>query len=454
MKRIDTIVSRARRWLVAGAVALAATVVAVAPANAQLGGNTGFTDMSSRDYLHRDMPIVAEVLDLDENQRVILDNLFEDYVEAFESGWQRTQDTITEMLDNGETINRQNALDLVMKPFEDWKVEKDRLKREFESGIRSILNERQMELWPEFERRIVREKTLHQGRLSGESVNLFITVRDLRMDERSRQNIEPLLEEYAVDLHQALERRNAAIRDVHGDLFQMIRTGQNPSAQAEKQQALVSYHVAVRDVNDRYRDRLSASLPHEIGRELKSNSLARGYPRVYRELPAMRIYRQALELEGLDEETLEAVRDLHTIFEAELDVLNSRLLTKLREFEPQQLRNEIEIYVARQAGERVDRIEDPTREDMRHRNERAEYYVSLLRDLLGEEMFAQLPAGRSLVDEASRREAAAAARERIRQRRESRQQDGRGGGATATESPRRAPDRGGTRSGSGERGGR
>lgn len=418
MKRIDTILSSARRWLVVCAAALATTAIAAAPAQGQIGGNAGFADMASRDYLHRDMPIVAQSLELDDNQRVILDNLFEDYVEAFETGWQNTQNNITNMLDNGEAIDRENVLDIVLRPFEQWGTEKTRLKQQFESSIKSILNERQLELWPQFERRIVREKTLHMGRLSGESVNLFAIARDLRMDERTRLSIEPILDEYAVELHESLHRRNEAIRRVQGDMFQMIRTGQNLSAQADAHRSVVDLHVAVRNINDRYRDRVASSLPHETGREMKSTALERGYPRVYRELPAMRAYRQALELEDLDEDTREAVQDLHAIFEAEMDVLNSRLLTALREYEPRRERNEVDVYVARQTGDVVSRLDDPTRGDLRHRDERASYYLTLLRELLGDEMFAQLPAGRRLVDDAARRDAAAAARQRIRDRRE------------------------------------
>jgi len=419
MKSCEALLSRARRWLVVGTAALAVMAVAAVPAFGQLGGNAGFADMATRDYLHRDMPIVAQVLELDDNQRLILDNLFEDYVEAFESGWQDTQSKITNMLDSGENITRENALDIVLQPFEDWGEEKKRLKNEFESSVKSILNEQQMQLWPEFERRLVREKTLHQGRLSGESVNLYSIVRDLRLDERSRLNIEPVLDEYGAQLHQALTRRNNAINEVQGDMFRMIRTGRNLAEQADAYRSVVDLHVAVRNVNDQYRDRLASSLPHETGRELKSAALEHGYSRIYRELPALRAYRQALELEDLDEETRAGVNDLYTVFEAEIDVINNRLLTTLREFEPKQLRNEVDVYVARQNGEPIPRIDDPTREELRHRQERSQYYLSLLRDLLGDELFAQLPAGRRQIDQAARREAAAEARQRIRQRRES-----------------------------------
>lgn len=425
MMHFDTILTRARRWLATGAVAFAATIVAVVPAHGQFG-ESGFSDLATRDYLHRDMPIAAQVLELDENQRMILDNLFEDYVDEFESGWQATQESITKLLDNGQSIDRENVLDMVIQPFESWQTKKQQLKQQFESGVRSILNERQVELWPSFERRMLREKRLHQGRLSGESVNLFDIVRDLRLDERSRMNIEPILEEYAVELHEALKRRTDAVRTMSGDIFQAIRSQQNISAQTNAAKALIDYRVAVRDINDRYRDRLASSLPHEAGQELKAAALERGYPRVYRELPAMRAYRQALELDELDEETRADVHDLYVVFDAEMDVFTNRLLTMLREFEPRQLRNEVDVYVARQQGERAERITDPTRSEFRQRNDRATYYASLLRDVLGDEMLAKLPAGSRLVDDAARRAAAAEARQRIQDRRQGAERGGQG----------------------------
>jgi hypothetical protein len=450
MKPMISILNRAQRWLVAGAVALATAAVAVVPAHGQ-GIGAGFSDLATRDYLHRDMPIVAEVLELDDNQRVILDNLFEDYVDAFETGWKRIQDAISGLLDSGEPLNPDNALEMVLRPFEEWSTQKVRLKRDFESSVRSILNERQLELWPRFERRILREKTLHLGRLSGENVNLFSIVREMRMDERSRLNIEPVLDQYAVELHEALMRRHEAHSRVQGDLLQMIRSGQNLAAQGNAQRSMIALHVAVRDVNDRYRERLASSLPHAIGQELRAAALERGYPRVYRELPAMRAYRQALELEDLDEQTRADVNDLYMVFSAEMDAINTRILAAIREFEPRQLSNEVDIYIARQTGQRADRVNDPTREDLRQRNERADYYISLLRDLLGTETFAQLPAGQRLVDDATRREAAAAARQRIRERREASESET--DGARRGEREPSLQPRGGGGSPTGSRGG-
>lgn len=443
MKQSNHVFTRTRRWLAAGAVAVAAMIVSTVPAHGQFG-ESGFSDLATRDYLHRDMPVAAQVLELDENQRVILDNLFEDYVDEFESGWQTTQEAISNVLENGQSVDRENVLDMVIKPFESWQSKKQELKREFESSFRSILNEQQLERWPQFERRMLRDKRLHQGRLSGESVNLFDIVRDMRLDERSRTSIEPILDEYAAELHEALKRRTEAIRNISGDLFQMIRSNQNMSARANQAKSLVDLRVAVRDTNDRYRDRLASSLPHETGQELKATALERGYPRVFRELSAMRAYRQALELEELDEETRADVRDLYVVFEAEMDVINNRVLTVLRDFEPRQLRNEVDAYVARQQGEQAERISDPTRDEFRQRNERAGYYASLLRDVIGDELVAQLPAGSRLVDDQTRREAAAAARKRIQERRRNAERGQRPG---RQEQRQRTPERGERRGG-------
>ena len=50
-----------------------------------------------------------------------------------------------------------------------------------------FLNEQQMDQWPAVQRRLYREKKLMRGLLSGESVNLFDSVRDMNLDERTAQ---------------------------------------------------------------------------------------------------------------------------------------------------------------------------------------------------------------------------------------------------------------------------
>jgi hypothetical protein len=417
------------RLMMAGAVALATVVAAPMPAHAQGGAGAGMAEIGMRDYLHRDMVIVAQAFELDDNQRLILDNLFEDYVAEFESSWEQSQQSFNELVQRDLQSNPQDAMRMVADHFESWIHKKAQMKQRFETSIRSILNEEQAQRWPSFERQILREKSLHHGRLSGESVNLFHVVRDMRLDERTQVHLEPVMQEYAVALHEALRRRQTAMREAQGDFLTMLRSpGQDLADQTRAEIALISHNIAVRDVNDQYRERIAASLPHELGRQMRAAALDRGYARIYRVLPAMRAYRQAMELEDLDEDTLASVRDMHMIFEAELDVLNSRLLAQLRDFEPKQLRNHAEIRQARLQGERVERLPDPMREGLRQRDERAEYYLSMLRELLGEETFALLPAARRTA-QVENREAAAAARQRIRQQREAMQQMGDESGA-------------------------
>lgn len=370
---------------IGGAAAFSTT-----PASAQIGDAAGFADLMRHDYLHRDIVLFSQGLDMDDGQRVIVESLYEDYRDEFDEGWLATQEQITGMLQDVKSATPQEAMDMVMRPFEEWRKEKEQIKQRFEENVKVILNREQLQQWPAFQRQMRREKTLHLGRLSGESVDLFHIVRDLQLHERIAATIESVMDQYSLTLDEALRRRNELLNEVQGDLMRSIRA-QEATITVEKLRQQVERRVALRNVNDHYIDVIASSLPMEHGEEFRESALESAYPRVYRPLPAQRIYNAAKELEELDEETLEAIHDLETIMMAEFEGMNADLHEAIRDHEPKALLNQMEIFTARTRGEEVTRLQDPTHEQIRARDDRASYYVALLRELLTPEQFTSLP---------------------------------------------------------------
>lgn len=378
-----------RRTLLGLAAAVGLLFAGVTSAFAQ-GGAGAFADMNRHDYLHRDIVLFAQALDMDEGQRVILESLYEDYRSWFDAGWEKTRQRLNDMREELASADRDQVISLVLQPLEDWLREKLQLKDQFEQNVKVILNPMQLERWGAFERQMLREKTLHAGRLSGESLNLFHVLRELRLSERMMMQIDPTIERYDNALHEALVARNAALQEEQRAVIRSMRHQEVSSAAVARVREQVKRRIAVRNVNDLFIEEIAAVLPEQYAEQFRQEALQRAYPRAFRPLPAQRVFDAALQLD-LEEEKLSQIAALREAMLEEFAVINVRLHQGIREHEPKAMINQAEMAEARQAGEPVDRLLDPNLEHIRHRDERAHYYMTQLRDLLGLEQFAGLP---------------------------------------------------------------
>lgn len=367
----------------------AGSMFAANTVSAQAGAAAGFAELNIHDYLHRDVVLIAQALDLDEGQRMIVESLYEDYRYAFDEGWQETQQRFADMREELQDVDRDRIMEMVLKPFEDWQQEKLVIKGQFEDNVKIILNEQQREQWPAFQRQMTREKSLHRGRLSGESLNLFHVLRDLRLGSRAERNVQSVLNEYDRELHQALLARDEALADAQRDMFRSIRD-QNHEVNLAQIDRQIQLRLAIRNVNDRYIDRIAENLPSEHRDEFRAAALERGYPRVYRPIPAVRVFNEAMELDELDSEQVSEIRSLRDAMMDELVEINRDLHQGLREHEPKAMRNQAEIMAARQNDEQIDRLTDPNIAKYRNRNQRASHYMDRLREIITYERFAGL----------------------------------------------------------------
>ena len=384
----------------AAGLGLAAAAAMAGTAGAQMGEAAGFAELMQHDYLNRDMVLFAQGLDLDDGQRMILESLYEDYRAEFDAGWMEVQQRLGNLRDDLQNADESEIMDLILRPFENWRQEKTRIKEQFEQNVQVILNSSQLEQWPSFQRMIYREKNLHRGRLAGESVNLFNIINELRLSDRVREDLQPILTRYENELHEALQRRQEVSRELQNKAFASIRQ-QDRSTDAELLKREIDRRVEVRNVTDTFRDRIAEALPSDLGEDFRSRALEQGYPRIYRPMPVTRMLRQALNLDDLDNDVRETLSDAQASWHEELRGFNRQLLETSRSAEPRLMKNQVDVVQARQQGERIDRMTDPANEILASRNERGRHYLSLLTDTLTPEQLQQIPAARSVVGEAA-----------------------------------------------------
>jgi hypothetical protein len=419
------------------------------------------------DFQRRDIPIFVRQLNLTEDQGVVLETLFVDYEASFQpeaeaimtsmadmgrnlmrsfATPERQQqmrdmtDSIRREIEEAEAANgpmdeeaRRNffrermqkmaeqfaadaqasGLDAevkavmgdMLRKLEAWSTRKNQLRDDFSAGLKVVLDDDQVAQWPAFERFLTREKTLPRGRISGENVNLFLVVDELRLPPAEFTKLEPLFDAYETRLDDALRTRNTYIEQSLPRLFEAMQTGDSGAAgRIFKRQS--ELRGAVRDVNEEYRTAMVAALGEtDWARQLDAAILEGGWERIYRPTGTDRAFREAIGFEDLDPTVLASIEELYTQYKGEIAPINERLKSMARTEEPSRLVTEGERFVsmmsqgvsgmalgAARGGQGFGAPEaDPMREVFEQRSDVGERYLERLRALLTPEQIERLP---------------------------------------------------------------
>ncbi|MDY7108043.1 MAG: hypothetical protein SYC29_05350 [Planctomycetota bacterium] len=409
------------------------------------------------DFLRRDLGEMVTALKLDEEQQLLVETMFADYEAAFDEGVAKIRARMAELRPTPEPPNeaqrearrelrdkvrdvlaearerardaaseeerrqimqeyqerirelREKMIDLAPQrrdPAEDeqlaaeidreleaWVHQKKQLKDEFFAGVQAVLHEEQRALWPAFERKLRREKTISRGQLSGESIDLFRILRAIDLPEEVRQQIAPSLGAYDVALDEKLRARNDYTSQSEQTLSEALRSGDQQSALAVVNRR-IGMSQAVRDVNLEYAEAIASSLPEEWREVFMNEFNLMAFGRVYRATRGERMFEAAMELEDLDEETREAIQELQQTFLADLAARNEQLRQTIIGHEPSTVRRRFERR-APQAPDAVGaRTEDPVQAAYAARREAVDQYIAQLEGMLTDEQLRELPSTR------------------------------------------------------------
>jgi hypothetical protein len=234
---------------------------------------------------------------------------------------------------------------------------------------------------------------MSRGRLSGESVDLFQITRDSILSPVAETLISGHLEEYALALDIAMRNRDAILRGNPKKLFDNILSG-NSQRSPNLVDNLIKARVEVRDLNDRYIEIISGNLIGNDSEDFRIRALKRGYTRIYRRTPAQRILHQAAENDNYSEGIKIQIIQLEMSYLQELSMINFELLEKTRKHEPAVHRNRELAGQVRRNGGTPQKLEDPTRELYRQREDLGKRYIEMLRQILSPEEFLELDGSR------------------------------------------------------------
>lgn len=390
------------------AAALAASVGLTQAAHAQLGSRTAFGESFQPDIMQRDLTLITQILQLEEWQRPIVEALVEDYSTAFMSGAEATKERMKQAaIEAAKSGNASGPGDVVlakvMEKHAQWRQEKQQIFERFVASLKSQLGPQQQELWPKFERALRRERQLHEGELSGESVDVWLLMNRMQLSPAEQDAVRPVLDTYEVALDQALVNRMSNIARLEGDVSNALQTQDFSKAQ-DIQDSIMQLRILVRNTNEEGVANIAQALGGERGEEFRRLAMETGYKDAFRPHPVLTLIDQALQIETLTPEQITQIKELRADLEKASDDYNQRFYQMLRDEEPKIPRRKLQWTMEKKAngGQRPQPTPqsannaDPIVKMRAEREQMGEPYRVRLMAILTPEQQPMLPGGAKL----------------------------------------------------------
>ena len=288
-----------------------------------------------------------------------------------------------------QSPERQSAFEDVALLLQDQLRLKRKMRIEFESDLVIILSEDQQLLWPPLERQIIRDRLLPRGRLSGETIDIMSFVDQQEYADETLITLLPVLEEWDMSVTPALSARDEHMIENQGSLMTAMRT-MDMTAGLDVMKAQARHAENVRDISDTAIENIVLLLSPEDGEVFNAFAKERSYPRIYRPTRTDRAYKAAMELEGLEEDILQAINELYAALQDEMIYANQQILEATHRWESQEQLDRMNRFAQRMTGGSSERAASPIQEAEEGKRVIEENYLEQLRMLLTEEQIEAL----------------------------------------------------------------
>jgi hypothetical protein len=314
------------------------------------------------------------------------------------------EEIMAERKANGQDAEMRATMQAMFDSMTQWLATKRRMKASVVDGIQATLTDEQRARWTGFERFLRREKTMDDAILSGEGTNLLIALDEAQLPQASLDAARKVLDEYELALDAALKSREETLDATEPSMLKAIVGANEREAMAAVDRQLAARRQ-VRDVNDSFIERISASMPAEDGAKFTNAAMGQSYRRVYREDQAKRVFEAALAMQGLDPTVAQGLAQMQSTYAQELAQWNGRLIAAIRKEEPSQRRSEIERVVGMMSGTRAMMFgpggfgndgPNPVNDMFDQRAEFVNATVERVKSMLTPEQIAALPRGREM----------------------------------------------------------
>lgn len=328
-----------RRLGAAALMAVAGVTLVAIPAQAQPGGFGGGggmgmmgREMFSAPFSVREMDRYGELLALSQEQRDVVRLLVESQVETFQTKARAIRDKMEEIREEFREYRDPSVWEGMREIMEDFRVFRENAEKSLMGDVQAILTQEQSAKWPMIERTMRRDRTVRRGLMSGERIDVIRIVEEANVGEEVMQTLQPVLDQYAVDLDRALIRRNAFQDNAMGRMGDIMRTGDMDTAQKLLEEGR-AFSIEVRDINRRYARQVESMLPDGVREAFAAHVQRVSFPDVYRPSYTSRALDAAIGFNDLSDDQQARIKALRDSFNREVTVLNRRLSDAIEQSE-------------------------------------------------------------------------------------------------------------------------
>ncbi len=277
----------------------------------------------------------AEVLGLDATQKEDAAALYEGYAaqhrtasEAMRRGMREASSEFSDSQDFQEFQK------LMKKTMDAYRLEGERLEKEFFGDLRQVISSEQDERWDRIERLRRREKGLRFGSLSGERIDLTDVLRGMKVDASKVEGLDDALLQYEIDLDRALvERAKVMEAMAAGDQGEGIISIPDPAVMQERMEKMREAGAKIRDVNERHTRVIQAMLGEGESARLTEEVRRRSFPQVYRRTHAQRVLDAAAGMADLSSDQKRRLEEVREAYEREARGVNDRWIDAIAKSE-------------------------------------------------------------------------------------------------------------------------
>jgi len=275
----------------------------------------------------------ADVLLLDEVQRMVAEQMLEQYLFKFRERAEEVRDELREIREEVMVTGDWSALGEDMTPLlEGWNAERDALATELLDRIRSLLRNDQLDRWPIFEREKRRADLMNPGksRLGGEDVDLIALMSERGIEDAMvAADVAAVLDQYAIEMDSALQSRQRVIESLQKDFYDSFG---DPERAGEIWNEGTSKRVTVRDINQRYVDLIAGLLHEGDAAWLRRTYEERAYPLAYEDTRADLMFAEVRKL-GLSDLQIEQIDAFENDFDMRIEPIRRQLIRQIQEDE-------------------------------------------------------------------------------------------------------------------------
>lgn len=276
---------------------------------------------------NRSVELISTVLRLDPDQRALVKSLYAGYRASFR---QAAESGDAELKASHDKYQEGNGQDFAARMRDDIRITKafvekiTQLEKSFMTDVKAVLTEAQAAHFERAERARRREVGFKLSFISGEGVDVFQILQDMKIDRDSIPALKEELEPYEAEVDRTLAAKHSLLRKV----FDQMEKFEGP----EPDEALMEKTIGeffdlgmkLRDLNRQLVRKITPMLPEERQAEFDRAVKVAGFPRVYAPSAAEKTIKAA---QGLADLTADQKTELAAIAEShrrEADAANGR----------------------------------------------------------------------------------------------------------------------------------